>query len=386
MELLEMMEQEQAWSGFQSARRRQRPANWGKRMASAIRLAENKDGLSTYRWKATMEEAMKTSDFPYLLGDVIDRKLLAAYTAAPKVMRQIARVDPNVPTFNTVYRKAFDPLLTPMQQVPEQGSYTMSEPVESQYSYALRKWGKRVDFSWESWINDDLGAFNRLPGGIAESALATEDYFLTTLFWNSAGPLDAYFAHSTLGQKGVSALPLTIANLETAIAQMSGSGGSNTNYTSDAGMPIVNVPKYLMVPPALKLEAIRILSFAAAWAGSAGATDVASTLRGTTNVIASLGLTLIVNPWLPIVVTTGTLGQTTWALFSESIPCCELGLLNGHSTPELFMKTSGAQYMGGGAADPFQGSFENDTVAYKGRYVFYGTRLDPRGGWASDGQ
>lgn len=390
MELLQMMEQESAWSGLQSRRGGNRPGDWGKRMAAAIRLVENRAGMSSLRWKATLEEASKTSDFPYLLGDVIDRKLMAAYTAAPKVMRQIVRVDPHVPNFNTVKRDAFDAILTPMQQVPEQGNYTATEAVESQYTYALKKWGKLYLLSWEAWINDDLGAFNRLPGGLAESAMATEDYFLTKLFWDANGPLDAYFAHATLGQKAVSALPLTIANLETAIAQMTGSGGSSTNYLSDAGMPIVNIPKYLVVPPSLMMEATRILATTqAAWtspSATSGTADISAALRGTLNVVATMGLQLIVNPWIPVVVTSGTKGQTTWALFSQSIPCAELGLLNGHNTPELFMKASGSQYMGGGAADPFSGSFENDTVAYKCRYCFNGVRLDPRGGWASDGQ
>ena len=108
----------------------------------------------------------------------------------------------------------------------------------------------------------------------------------------------------------------------------------------------------------------------------------------TTNVIAQYGLQLIINPWIPIIVTTGTFGQTTWALFSDpaEIAAAEFGLLAGHESPELFMKASNQARVGGGVAGPMDGDFETDNIFYKVRHVLGGVTLSGRAGYASDGQ
>lgn len=385
-ELLEVTENAEDWAGFSQLRGR-RPRDWPKRMAVAIGLLENHKGWSKRRWAWQLEEASTTSDFPYLLGDVIDRKLLAAYQVQPRVMRQVLRVDPTIPNFNTVYRKTFDTLTTPMQKVKQEAGYEMEKPAEGQFSYAVEKWGKLVKFSWESFINDDLGALNRIPEGLAQSAAATEELFLTKLFWNSAGPLDAYFAHASgKGQNAVASVPLTIANLERCVQEMTGAQSNSTDYTSGNDVPVVNTPKFLVIPPGLALKAESILQTANfAWTLT-GSTDVTLAKNETANVVARRGLQILVNPWIPYVVTTDSLAQTTWAVFSSTIPAAELGLLSGHTTPELFLKSSGAQTLAGGGTSPFDGNFSDDTVTYKGRHVLGGATLDPRGGWASDGQ
>ena len=385
-ELLEIMENAEDWAGFSCIRGR-RPNDWPKRMAAAIGLLENHKGWSKRAWAYKLEEASTTSDFPYLLGDVIDRKLIAAYQVQPHVMRQLVRVDPNVSNFNEVRRKTFDALTSPMQRVQQEAGYEKDKPAEGQYTYSLAKWGKLMQFSWESYINDDLGALNRIPEGLAQAATATEELFLTKLFFNSAGALDAYFDHaSEKGQNGVSALPLSIANLETCLQEMTGSQTNSTDYTTGRDVPVANNPAFLLIPPALKFTAYNIMASAGVQWTLMGSTDVTLARQATANTVAQQGLRILVNPYIPYVVTTGTLASTTWAVFSDTIPAAELGLLAGHSAPELFLKSSGAQALSGGASGPFDGNFDDDTITYKGRHCLGGATLDPRGGWASDGQ
>lgn len=385
-ELLEVMESADDWAGFNPIRGR-RPKDWPKRMAAAICLLENHRGWSKRAWAYRLEEASTTSDFPYLLGDVIDRKLVAAYQAQPHVMRRIVRVDPNVPNFNIVRRKTFDAFTSPMQKVRQEAGYEKDKPEEGQYTYKLDVWGKLFEFTWQSYINDDLGALDRIPEGLAQSAAATEELFLTKLFFNSAGPLDTYFAHSSSkGQNGVSALPLLIANLEACLQEMTGSKSNGTDYTTGRDVPVANNPAFLVIPPALKFTAQNIMASAGVQWTLTGSTDVTLAKQATANTVAQAGLEILVNPYIPYVVTTGTLGQTSWSVFSNTIPAAELGLLAGHSSPELFLKTSNAQTISGGGTNPFDGDFENDTIAYKGRHSLGGATLDPRGGWASDGQ
>ena len=385
-ELLDIMENAEDWAGFSPIRGR-RPNDWPKRMAAAIGLLENHKGWSKNQWAYRLEEASTTSDFPYLLGDVIDRKLIAAYQAQPHVMRQIVRVDPNISNFNEVRRKTFDALTSPMQKVTQEAGYEKDKPEEGQYTYSIDVWGKLMEFTWKSYVNDDLGALNRIPEGLAQSAAATEELFLTKLFFNSAGAIDAYFDHASgKGQNGVASTPLAIANLEACLQEMTGSQAGVTDYTTGRDVPVANNPAFLLLPPSLEYTALNIMASAGVQWTLTGSTDVTLARQATANTVARAGLRILKNPYIPYVVTTGTLGQTTWAVFSDTIPAGELGLLAGHAAPELFLKSSNAEPISGGASGPFSGSFENDTITYKGRHCLGGTTLDPRGGWASDGQ
>lgn len=369
---------EDFFAGMTSVRGLQRPPDWDSRLAKLVAVMENHQGLNSIAQAALVAEAASSSDFPLLLGDTIDRQLAIQFRLLGSGMSVIAR-RAVLRNFNTVKRGRINGLMGPMQIVEELGEYPQEKLAEGVYSYALKKRGKVVPFSLESYLNDDLGIFDTIPAQLAMSAATTRDRFLTTLFWNSNGPLDAFFAHSTLGQKGVSNLPLTADNLGTAIAQMTGSGATS-GYVVD-GSPMVNVPKYLVVCPALQILAMQILESAAlAYTGTSTAT------LPTLNVLGRFNLTLIVDPWLPLIVTSGTKGQTTWALFSETIPAAEIGYLAGHEEPELFIQSSNAIGLGGAASASFNGNFYNDAIAYKMRYIFDGVALDPRGGWASDGQ
>ncbi len=370
----------ESWDGFASTRSR-RPADWPKRMERFINIMENKPGWGSRVWAAKVEEASGTSDFPLLFADTLDRQMLALWQIATPVMRQVLRVG-RLRDFRTAKRFAFEGMLGRLQQVEEQAPYKADPITETKYEITLKKWGKRIGFSWEAFLNDDLGMFSSLPGALVQAAQATEDWRLTSLFWNASGPKDTYF-NASKGQKGVSSLPLTVENLGLAVADMCGGKSATSDYSVDE-CPIINVPRYLMVPPALQLQAEAIcMSPIVQWVNASGVAAVAQPVM---NALANRRLIPVINPWIPAIVTSGTLAQTTWAVFSETIKPGELGLLANHETPEIFMKASNATALGGMGSDPFSGSYENDVIEYKERYVFEGCTLDPRGGWASDGQ
>ncbi|GAF98587.1 unnamed protein product, partial [marine sediment metagenome] len=225
---------------------------------------------------------------------------------------------------------------------------------ERKHYYAVKKYGRQFDISWEAIINDDLGALRDTPMRFAKAARRAEEFYLTSLFWELAGPIDAYFAAAG-GAGAVATVPLTIGNLETGVAAMAA-------YTDVGGSPIMNKPKYLMIGPALEFTARQILTSAnKMWLQGATALaalpDVAHPM---TNVIAQYGLQLLINPWIPIICTDH--GTTTWALFSDpsDIPAAEVGKLRGHESPELFMKSSDQVAVGGGLTNPMGGDFATD--------------------------
>lgn len=367
---------EEKWNGF-SPLGRQRPERWKESVAAFTSLMLNERGLSQRVWAARMEEAMGTADFATLFGDVVDRQMLAEFESLPTVMRQIGR-QASLANFKTVRRSRGDGVVQRLQKVAVRGEYQGRKKDVDHWTYAPEKYGARIDLDWEAWLNDDMGFFDNLPRDLAQSARNTEDYLLTALFWDSAGPLDSYFDVTGTGQDGVSNLPLTIDNLATAIQAMA---GASAGFRSTTGEPIMSVPRYLVVPPALQLTARAILRSVQVLNNV-----VSANLASVSPLADAPPLILLVNPWIPIIVTTGTLGATTWALFSGSVPPFEVGNLRGHEAPELFVKSPNAIRVGGSGLNPMDGDFDNDGMAYKVRYVQGQTVLDPRGGWASDGQ
>jgi hypothetical protein len=367
------------FKGFVKASAFNKPADYDKRIAETIALVYNTGGMAAHRRAYLLREALTTGDFPLLFGDVIDRQLLAAYKEAPTVMRQVCR-QATVPDFRNVSRYAISDGDGRLAMVGEKGEYPESDRDEARFQYHVNKYGRKFDISWEAVINDDLGALNDTPDRFARAARRTEEFFITSLFWNAAGPIDAYFAGNG-GAAAVAATPLTIANLEAAIAAMA-------RYTdASATEPIMNRPKFLVVTPNLELTARAILtSTTKMWIDQAG--GGAPLAYPTTNIVPQMGLQLLVNYYIPLIVTAGTLNATTWALFSDpgEIPAAEFGLLRGHETPEVFMKAPNQTRAGGGLAGPGDGDFETDDIIYKVRHVLGGVALDGRAGWASDGQ
>ncbi len=369
------------WKGFHGIRESQKAPDHDLRLLEVINLLNNKSGYAPHMREFLMKEAMTTSDFPYLFGEILDRQLLAGFKDTPQVMAQVLRRG-TVPDFRTVQRFEISGGDEYLEEVGEKGEYLASGRDETPYTYAIKKRGRQFDISWEALINDDLGALNDTPTRFSKAARRSEERFQTLLFVNAAGPLDAYFSVAN-GGAAVSALPLTINNLETAVEAMAA-------FLDRGGSPILNRPKYLVVPPALEFTARQILT-SANKINLAGATTIAGApdpAYATANVIAQYGLQLVINPWIPVLVTTGTFGQTMWMLFSDpaDIAAGEFGLLIGHESPELFMKASDQMRVGGGMASPMDGDFATDNVFYKVRHCFGGVTLSGRAGYASDGQ
>ncbi len=374
-----MKELKEGWEGFQSIREARRAPDHDERLLEVVNLLNNETGDPPHLREYKMKEAMTTSDFPFLFGEVLDRQLLAGFKDTPQVMAQVCRRG-TVRDFRTVHRYEISDGDQKLELVTEKGEYLASSRSEAKYSYAVKKRGRQFDISWETLVNDDLGALKDTPMRFAKAARRTEEFFLTSLFMDTNGPLDAYFSVAN-GGAAVAGNPLTIANLETAVEAMAA-------YLDQGSSPIMNRPKYLMIPPALEFTARQILTSANKMWLSTGNTDVAPAAFPTTNVIAQYGLQILINPWIPIVAATGTVGATLWMLFSDpgDIAAAEFGLLSGHESPELFMKSSDQTRVGGGLTSPMDGDFATDNIFYKVRHVLGGVTLSGRAGYASDGQ
>lgn len=338
---------------------------YAKRLAEVAGLVA--DVMSGKKNSYHLREAMTKSDFPYLFGDVLDRQLLAAYQEFPATYRNYTRVS-SVNDFRQVNRFSVYGADQVLGEVGESAEYPEAAVLENTpYTYTVKKYGRRVAFSWEALINDDLNALKDIPIRLGRAARRSEQKFLTGLYCDSNGPHASFY---TTGNKNIvtSNPVLSIEALQTAMKVL----GAMVDENSE---PIFIDAVELVVPPALEVVAMNILNATQLYvSGGESATNQsiysANWMKNRVR--------LNVDPYIPIVATSN--GLTSWFLFanpSNGRPAMELGFLRGHEQPEVFIKTSDAQRVGGGS-DAMNGDFDTDGTVYKVRHVFGGSRMDPR--------
>ena len=323
-----------------------------------------------------LSEAMTTSDFPYLFGDILDRQLLAGYKEAPTDYKQFTKIG-TVPDFRTVKRFKVDGGEGVLDKVEEEANYKYGSMSEGKYEYSVKKYGRKFDFSFETMINDDLDAFASMPERLGRAARRTEEKFATNLFVGVDGPDGTFFAAGN--SNVVTSNPvLSIAALQTAMTILAA-------QVDEDGEPIVVTAITLAVPPALDITAQNILNAIEINVNTSGGGDSAQSLKAKnwmTNRVK-----LVVLPYHPIIASTSN-ANTSWYLFAnpgESRPALEVGFLRGYTEPQVFMKASNQITVGGGSVTPFDGDFDNDSIEYKVRHIIGGVLLDPKCAVASDG-
>ena len=370
-ELMKLMED---WSGYVSVSGRHTDAE----RSAFINLLSNADNVPAHLHEYRIKEALTTSDFPLLFGDVLDRQVLASYKATEPVWKAYSKLS-TAKDFRISRRFALAGGDDMLDRVVEKGEYLASGRTEQEYDLLVLKYGRQFDISWESLINDDLGALRDTPERFARAAIRTEHTIAARMFAN----LTTNVAHvaggalysTVVGEVNEVAALLTIANLEAGVESMAGITDAN-------GMPIQCRAKYLVVPPALEMTARQILTSAnKMWVSNAAGAPVA---YPTNNVIAQYGLQLIVDPYLPAAATfnaTAASANSQWYLFADpkEIAALEFAHLAGHERPEICMKASDKVSVGGGAIGPMSGDFATDNVFYRVRLVFGGARMDWRG-------
>ncbi len=325
-----------------------------------------------------LEEALSTSDFPKIFGDVLDRELLSQYEQLPKIWPAFARRT-LVKDFRV--KKYLDLLggRATLEKVAELAPYPNRKPTEEDYELRIAKYGGGFALSWEDLINDDLSALQDLPNRLAQGSSDTEDYLATQMLTDGTGPNDTLFGATVLPDGGSNLITgnpaLTTQALSDALTAISSRLDSESRPVMISGFALV-------VPPALEVAARNILNATNIILGADSAAmrvEVANWLAGK--------VTLVVNPWLPLIDTSAN-KSTTWYLVpvpATARPALVMGFLRGHETPEIRVKADAGQALGGGQISPEEGSFDNDDIRYRVRHVLGSTTLDPIGAAVSNG-
>lgn len=329
-------------------------------------------------------ETMTTGDFTALTADILDRQIIAKYTATPKTWPMIMKEAP-LRDFRTVKRFAYNGSEKPWNSVAENQTHQRQKLTEVVYTYAPLKYLSGTEpMSFESMINDDLGLFNDLPARFSNGGVRTVEKFATGLYCDVSGP------HASLYTAG-NANIVNIANGAAAnnpplSLNSLGDGLTILRKMRDAGGdPITILGKLmLVVGPDLEVTANNLAHQLEVWLNEKGGSTSSQVHVGNWLV---QNLSIIVNPYIPIIATTAN-STTSWWLIADpnagNRPVFEIGMIRGYDTPVLLEKQSNTMRAGGGIAQEL-GDWDSMTREMKGLLTVGGTQLDGKSTVASNG-
>lgn len=199
-----------------------------------------------------VELALSSSDYPNLLANAANKILLPDYEHATPTYRFLAARQ-DLPDFKTASVLKAGDFPIPIQ-VGEEGEIQLGKFTEAKDSFALVTYGRRLLFSFQMMMNDDLNAFNRI---MSSAAIRLADFENALWF---ASLISAAGAGPTLGDTGAlynSTAVTTVgghANLTSSGTAISidsiGVGrASMRKQVSLDGLKLNIVPKYIVTSP-----------------------------------------------------------------------------------------------------------------------------------------
>ncbi|MDQ2080483.1 hypothetical protein RA307_09850 [Xanthobacteraceae bacterium Astr-EGSB] len=219
---------------------------------SPMGLATRLLGLET-----GMRGGMSTSDFPAILANVVVKRLRNAYETAPSNWKRLARQS-NSPDFK---EKAVTQLsnLPTFVKVKEGAEYQYAALADGQEKYALSTYGRIVSITRQTLINDDMGAFDRLPTLLGRAAAETE----AGIFWqivtvNPAMADGVAIFHADHGNLAAAGAAIAVDSLGAGRAAMRKQKGF-AKKGADAE-PLNVAPAFLIVGPDKETQAQQFLA------------------------------------------------------------------------------------------------------------------------------
>ena len=193
-----------------------------------------------------VERAMSTSDLPMLLGNVANKKLLEAFDTQEETWQDWCGED-TADDFKQQTRVR-DSELDGLLEVKEEGEYTYGGLAEGYEQWQLSKFGRIFPFSWESMVNDDLGALTGFMErrGRAAARLVGDTAYAVVTANGAMGDGIALFDsdHSNLAGSGAAIGTTTL-----------GAGFTAMRGQTDENSVGLNIrPIFLLAPTALEIS------------------------------------------------------------------------------------------------------------------------------------
>lgn len=272
----------------------------------------------------TIRAAFSSVSLPGILSNVANKKLLQSYEAQPIIATKLCSTgDLNDFKENDRFRLTDVGDLLP---IAADGEIKDGGLIEESAKNQLDTYGKKFCLTRKMIINDDLGAFMKVPTAMGNRAARLIDQLFFSRLLKNPLQLDGknlfHSAHKNLLGGATSALGAD--SLKKAIQLF-------LDQVDADGQPISVEPKFLLVPTALKHLAIELTQ---------GATLIMSgtdnAVRPALNVLADEHLNVVSSPYLGNSAYEGS-SQTGWYLFGDprQIDTWEIGFLKGKRTPTV---------------------------------------------------
>ena len=187
---------------------------------------------------------MGTSDFPYILSNIANKTLRAAYESAPQTFKAFTR-QTIAPDFKMMARMQLGDAPS-LDKVNESGEFKRGALSESKEEYALATYGKVVAINRQVIINDDLDAFTRLPAMFGRAAADLESDTVWSIIKGNPKMGDGvelfHAKHFNLSQTGKAISIEGLGAARESLRKQKGLNGRFINVTA----------KYLIVPCSLE--------------------------------------------------------------------------------------------------------------------------------------
>jgi hypothetical protein len=307
--------------------------------------------LGTYH---DLKESASASDFPYLLGNTMYKKLLGRFNGFPSPWRQYVTIS-DLADF-----KAHDRIILSeapdLDEIEADGNYKDAKFSDAKYSIQAKTFGKTFIVGRQAVINDDLGGIMKMPQMFGRATVRTlvkrilvllkggyNAYDGSALFALRAATTRNYIANTTLANTAAG-----LTGVINACVRIRG------QVDPDTGELMGLTPKYLLTGTTLAPIAQQLIK-------SAQILPVSTNGGGTYNPVA--GLIPIEEPLID-----SQLSSTWWAVLAdpEDCPVIEVGFMGGKAEPDLLVEKPTMVSLAGGAEDPY--GYEFDELRYKVRH------------------
>ena len=194
-----------------------------------------------------------TSDFPLILENIASKSLRDSYDHAPATFRPLGRQS-TLPDFKDISRAQLGEA-SKLLKIPEGGEFKYGTIGEAAEKYRLFTYGRALALSREAIINDDLGAFTRIPQVLGRAAADLESDLVWAHLIGNPQMSDAEnlfsAAHGNLAGTPAVISVTSLGKMREAMRKQKGLDGET----------LINVmARYLVVPVALETVAEQFLA------------------------------------------------------------------------------------------------------------------------------
>ncbi|VDC31414.1 head maturation protease, ClpP-related [Pseudogemmobacter humi] len=296
-----------------------------------------------------MGGAIGVSDFAYITTEVMNRSLIAEYTRREPQWQLVTGAALTAADFREIYAVRFGGDFQ-LKDVKENGEYEQADLVDEAEGLKVQRRGRTITLSFESVVNDDMGAFARIPREFAMAARAMENGMVWSLIRKNAvmrsdGKALFHTDHHNLATANAVISVTSIAAARKAMAEMKAFG------SKDPDDFIAPEAELLIVPPALELVALQFVA------------DITPTKSADANPYRSRFQPHAV----PNIGAVAGGSDTAWYLIDPDLPPIQHAYLDGYESPTVetiegmnpdAVKMN-ARHIFGAAVVEFRGAYKN---------------------------